>query len=152
MGLSSNRKTPCLPSSKGRVLVIPMGDLITFDFDDTLTLPFKDKEGYWVSGGYVPNLETIATMKALGIQGHEIAIVTSRPFTSGSKEKITFFIMEHELPVERDIVFTNGEWKADFLEQMGVVCHYDDDLEELSRIKAKGIAVVEVPHPPGPRR
>ena len=110
------------------------------------------KEGYWVSGGYLPNLETIETMKALASQGHEIAIVTSRPFTSGSKEKITFFIMEHELPVERDIVFTNGEWKADFLEQMGVVCHYDDDLEELSRIKDKGIAVVEVPHPPGPRR
>lgn len=152
MGLSSNRKMPCLPSSMHGPSVIPMQALITFDFDDTLTLPFKDKEGYWVSGGYLPNLETIATMKEWAIQDHEIAIVTSRPFTAGSKEKITFFIMEHELPVERDIVFTNGEWKAGFLEDMGSVCHYDDDLEELSRIKAKGIAVVEVPHPPGPRR
>ena len=129
-----------------------MGTLVTFDFDDTLTLPFKDKEGYWVSGGSVPNMETIATMKELGDRGHEIAIVTSRVFSNGSKERIGVFVMEHELPVERDVVFTNGEWKAGFLEEMGSVLHYDDDLEELSRIEAKGIAVVEVPHPPGPRR
>jgi hypothetical protein len=129
-----------------------MGTLVTFDFDDTLTLPFKDKEGYWVSGGSVPNMETIATMKELGDRGHEIAIVTSRVFSNGSKERIAVFVMEHELPVERDVVFTNGEWKADFLEEMGSVLHYDDDLEELSRIEAKGIAVVEVTHPPGPRR
>ena len=127
-------------------------DLITFDFDDTLTIPFKDKEGFWISGGYDPNLDTIATMQELAEQGHEIAIVTSRPFTQGSKEKMTIFIMEHELPVDRDIVFTNGEWKADVLEEMGSVLHYDDSHDELSRIKAKGIAVVEVPHPPGPRR
>ena len=129
-----------------------MNDLVTFDFDDTLTLPFKDKEGYWISGGYVPNMEVIATMKSLAEQGHEIAIVTSRPFTAGSKEKMSVFIMEHELPVDRDVVFTNGEWKAGFLEEMGSVLHYDDSPEELSRIEAKGIAVVEVPHPPGPRR
>ena len=78
--------------------------------------------------------------------------MTSRVFSNGSKERIGVFVMEHELPVERDVVFTNGEWKADFLEEMGSVLHYDDDLEELSRIEAKGIAVVEVPHPPGPRR
>ncbi len=126
--------------------------LVTFDFDDTLTVPFKDKEGFWVSGGYEPNPETIATMQALAEQGHEIAIVTSRPFTQGSKDKITIFIMEHELPVERDVVFTNGEWKADFLLKLGSTCHYDDSLDELSRIREKGIAVVEVKHPPGPRR
>tara|TARA_Y100001934_G_scaffold260922_1_gene333689 strand:+ start:679 stop:1074 length:396 start_codon:yes stop_codon:yes gene_type:complete len=131
---------------------MPANGLITFDFDDTLTVPFKDKEGFWVSGGYDPNLDTIATMQALAEQGHEIAIVTSRPFTQGSKEKITIFIMEHELPVERDVVFTNGEWKADFLLKLGSTCHYDDSPDELIRIQEKGIAVVEVKHPPGPRR
>ena len=93
-----------------------MGTLVTFDFDDTLTLPFKDKEGYWISGGNVPNMETIATMKELGDRGHEIAIVTSRVFSTVSMERIGVFVMEHELPVEREVVFTNGEWKADFLE------------------------------------
>ena len=129
-----------------------MGTLITFDFDDTLTLPIKDKEGYWISGGNVPNMETIAAMKEMGARGHEIAIVTSRICSTGSKERIATFIMEHELPVARDPVFTNGEWKADILEEMDAALHYDDDKEELRRIKAKGISVVEVPHPPGPRR
>ena len=128
-----------------------MGELVTFDFDDTLTLPIKDKEGYWLSGGCQPNMETIAIMKEMDGRGYEIAIVTSRPRTAGSDERIGAFIMEHELPITR-VVFTNGQWKADILEEMGSVLHYDDDKEELKRIKAKGISVVEIPHPSGPRR
>ena len=129
-----------------------MRKLVTFDFDDTLTLPVKDKGGYWVSGGSVPNEKTIATMKDIAARGHEVAIVTSRICSDGSKEKIAMFVMEHELPVERDVVFTNKEWKADFLEEMGSVLHFDDSKDELERIEAKGIQAVEVPHPPGPRR
>ena len=129
-----------------------MRKLVTFDFDDTLTLPIKDNEGYWVSGGSVPNEKTIATMKEIDARGHEVAIVTSRICTEGSKERIAMFVMEHELPVERDVVFTNKEWKADFLEEIGSVLHFDDSKEELERIEAKGIQVVEIPHPPGPRR
>ena len=129
-----------------------MGTLVTFDFDDTLTLPIKDNEGYWVSGGSVPNEETIATMKDIAARGHEVAIVTSRICTDSSKERIAMFVMEHELPVERDIVFTNKEWKADFLKEMGSVLHFDDSKDELERIEAKGIQAVEIPHPPGPRR
>ncbi len=129
-----------------------MRKLVTFDFDDTLTLPIKDNEGYWVSGGSVPNEKTIATMKEIAARGHEVAIVTSRICTESSKERIAMFVMEHELPVERDVVFTNKEWKADFLKEMGSVLHFDDSKEELERIEAKGIQVVEIPHPPGPRR
>ena len=129
-----------------------MRKLVTFDFDDTLTLPIKDKGGYWVSGGSVPNEKTIATMKEIAARGHEVAIVTSRISTKTSKERIAMFVMEHELPVERDVVFTNKEWKADVLDEMGSVLHFDDSKDELERIEAKGIQVVEVPHPPGPRR
>jgi hypothetical protein len=128
-----------------------MRKLVTFDFDGTLTLPIKDNEGYWVSGGSVPNEKTIATMKEIDARGHEVAIVTSRICTEGSKEKIAMFVMEHELPVERSVVFTNKEWKADFLEKMGSVLHFEDSKEELERIEAKGIQAVEIPHPPGPR-
>ena len=129
-----------------------MRKLVTFDFDDTLTLPIKDNEGYWVSGGSVPNEKTIATMKDIAARGHEVAIVTSRICTDSSKERIAMFVMEHELPVERDVVFTNKEWKADFLEEIGSVLHFDDSKDELERIEAKGIQTVEIPHPPGPRR
>ena len=128
-----------------------MGELVTFDFDDTLTMPIKDAEGYWLSGGYQPNHETIATAKEMDDRGHDIAIVTSRTRTPGSDQKIGAFIMEYELPVTQT-VFTNGQWKADTLKEMGSVLHYDDDKEELRRIEAKGISVVEIPHPPGPRR
>ena len=131
---------------------MPMRKLVTFDFDDTLTLPIKDNEGYWVSGGSVPNEKTIATMKDIAARGHEVAIVTSRICTDSSKERIAMFVMEHELPVERDVVFTNKEWKADFLEEIGSVLHFDDSKDELERIEAKGIQAVEIPHPSGPRR
>ena len=104
-----------------------------------------------MSGGYQPNAETIATAKEMDERGHDIAIVTSRTRTPGSDRKIGAFIMEHELPVTQ-VIFTNGRWKADLLEEMGSVLHYDDNKEELQRIKAKGISVVEIPHPPGPRR
>ena len=128
-----------------------MGELVTFDFDDTLTLPIKDEEGYWLSGGYQPNPEVIAMAKEMDDRGHDVAIVTSRARTPGNSRKINAFIMEHELPVTR-VVYTNGQWKADLLEEMGSVLHYDDNKEELRRIEAKGISVVEIPHPPGPRR
>ena len=85
-------------------------------------------------------------------RGHEVAIVTSRIRTDSSKQRIATFVMEHELPVEREVVFTNKEWKAGFLEKIGSVLHFDDSKEELERIEAKGIQAVEVPHPPGPRR
>ena len=128
-----------------------MGELVTFDFDDTLTSPIKDKDGYWLSGGCQPNMDTIAMVKEMDGRGHDIAIVTSRTRTPGSDQKIGAFIMEYELPVTR-VVFTNGQWKAVLLEEMGSVLHYDDNKEELRRIEEKGISVVEIPHPPGPRR
>ena len=52
------------------------------------------------------------------------------------------------MPV-KDIIFTNGKWKADTLDKIGSILHYDDDKEEITRIKAKGIKVVEIPHPLG---
>ena len=128
-----------------------MATLVTFDFDDTLTVPFKDKEGFWLSGGYQPNFDTIKILQDTSAQGHVVSIVTSRPYTEGSEKKIKAFVEKYELPVD-ELVFTNGGWKADVLEEMASILHYDDDLEELERIKAKGIAVIEIPHPPGPRR
>ncbi len=140
----------CLASSKNETL-LAMAGLVTFDFDDTLTLPIKDPEGYWVSGGSEPNFEMIERLKEWSARRHPVAIVTSRPRTSGSESRIGTFIMLHELPVD-EVVYTNGEWKADFLADMGAVLHHDDRKEELERIEAKGIEVVEVPFPPGPKR
>jgi hypothetical protein len=38
-----------------------------------------------------------------------------------------------------DIIYTNLDWKADTCIKYGVSIHYDDDPEELRRLKAKNI-------------
>jgi len=125
-----------------------MAKLATFDFDDTLVMPmWSDEDGYWISSTN-PNKKTISAMKKLHSKGFEIAIVTTRHGTSEHKKTIGTFVRKHGLPVKR-LIFTNGKWKADTLDKMGSILHYDDDKEEIKRIKAKGIKVVEIPHPSG---
>ena len=123
-----------------------MAQLVTFDFDDTLTMPYwSDEDGYWTSGSD-PNKKTISAMKKFASKGYDVKIVTSRHGTGDHKRTIATFVKKHNLPV-KDIIFTNGKWKADTLERLGSVLHYDDDTYEISRIKSKGIKTVHIPHP-----
>ena len=123
-----------------------MAQLVTFDFDDTLTMPYwSDEDGYWTSGSE-PNKKTISAMKKFATKGYDVKIVTSRHGTGDHKRTIATFVKKHNLPV-KDIIFTNGKWKADTLERLGSVLHYDDDTYEISRIKSKGIKIVHIPHP-----
>lgn len=125
-----------------------MAKLVTFDFDDTLTMPrWDEEEELWMTG-LEPNKKTISAMKKFASKGYEVKIVTSRHGTSDHKRAIATFARKYGLPV-KDIIFTNGKWKADTLDKMGSILHYDDDKEEITRIKAKGIKVVEIPHPLG---
>ena len=125
-----------------------MAKLVTFDFDDTLTMPYwSDEDGYWTSGSD-PNKKTISAMKKFHSNGYEIAIVTSRHGKGDHKRQVVTFIKKHGLPVKK-LVFTNGKWKADMLDKMGSILHYDDDKAEITKIRAKGIKVVEIPHPSG---
>ena len=125
-----------------------MAKLVTFDFDDTLTMPRWDEEEELWMGGTEPNKKTISAMKKFASKGYEVKIVTSRHGTSDHKRAIATFARKYGLPV-KDIIFTNGKWKADTLDKIGSILHYDDDKEEITRIKAKGIKVVEIPHPLG---
>jgi hydroxymethylpyrimidine pyrophosphatase-like HAD family hydrolase len=125
-----------------------MAKLVTFDFDDTLTMPRWDEEEELWMGGTEPNKKTISAMKKFASKGYEVKIVTSRHGTSDHKRAIATFVRKYGLPI-KDIIFTNGKWKADTLDKIGSILHYDDDKEEITRIKAKGIKVVEIPHPLG---
>lgn len=87
-------------------------------------------------------------MKKFASKGYEVKIVTSRHGTSDHKRAIATFVRKYGLPI-KDIIFTNGKWKADTLDKIGSILHYDDDKEEITRIQAKGIKVVEIPHPLG---
>ena len=123
-----------------------MAKLVTFDFDDTLTLPHYDEEEELWTTGLEPNKKTISAMKKFASKGYEVKIVTSRHGTGNHKKDVANFAKKHNLPV-KDIIFTNGKYKADTLERIGSVLHYDDDTEELSRIKSKGIKVIHIKHP-----
>ena len=123
-----------------------MAKIVTFDFDDTLTLPHYDEEEELWTTGLEPNKKTISAMKKFASKGYEVKIVTSRHGTGNHKKDVATFTKKHNLPV-KDIIFTNGKYKADTLERIGSVLHYDDDTEELSRIKSKGIKVIHIKHP-----
>lgn len=123
-----------------------MANLVTFDFDDTLTMPrWDEEEELWMTGTE-PNKKTISAMKKFASKGYEVKIVTSRHGTGNHKKDVANFAKKHNLPV-KDIIFTNGKWKADTLERLGSALHYDDDTEEISRIKSKGIKVIHIKHP-----
>ena len=125
-----------------------MAKLVTFDFDDTLTMPrWDEEEELWMTG-LEPNKKTISALKKFASKGYEVKIVTSRHGTSDHKRAIATFVRKYGLPI-KDIIFTNGKWKADTLDKIGSILHYDDDKEEITRIQAKGIKVVEIPHPLG---
>ena len=123
-----------------------MEKIVTFDFDDTLTLPHYDEEEELWTTGLEPNKKTISAMKKFASKGYEVKIVTSRHGTGNHKKDVATFTKKHNLPV-KDIIFTNGKYKADTLERIGSALHYDDDTEEISRIKSKGIKVIHIKHP-----
>ena len=123
-----------------------MAKLVTFDFDDTLTLPHYDEEEELWTSGLEPNKKTISALKKFASNGYEVKIVTSRHGTGNHKKDVATFTKKHNLPV-KDIIFTNGKYKADTLERIGSVLHYDDDTEEISRIKSKGIKIIHIKHP-----
>ena len=123
-----------------------MAKIVTFDFDDTLTMPRWDEEEELWMGGTEPNKKTISAMKKFASNGYEVKIVTSRHGTGEHKKTVATFVKKHNLPV-KDIIFTNGKYKADTLERLKSVLHYDDDTEELSRIKSKKIKTIHIRHP-----
>tara|TARA_B100000282_G_scaffold250154_1_gene194366 strand:+ start:509 stop:886 length:378 start_codon:yes stop_codon:yes gene_type:complete len=123
-----------------------MAKIVTFDFDDTLTLPhYDEEEELWIAG-LEPNKKTISALKKFASKGYEVKIVTSRHGTGKHKKDVATFAKKHNLPI-KDIIFTNGKYKADTLERIGSVLHYDDDTEEISRIKSKGIKIIHIKHP-----
>jgi hydroxymethylpyrimidine pyrophosphatase-like HAD family hydrolase len=123
-----------------------MAKIVTFDFDDTLTLPHYDEEEELWTSGLEPNKKTISALKKFASNGYEVKIVTSRHGTGKHKKDVATFAKKYSLPV-KDIIFTNGKDKVHTLLRIGSVLHYDDDPHELSLIKSKGIKTIHIVHP-----
>lgn len=124
-----------------------MPKIISFDFDNTTTLHKWDYDkGDYVRGedGYpvsFPNPRIIQKMRDHAKIGNKVIIVTSR--YDKWKQEIIDFVKEHKLPVQ-EIHCTNMSWKANKLKKLGASMHYDDDPDELRRLKHKGITGILV--------
>lgn len=99
---------------------------ISFDFDNTLNLE-------WVQ------TELFAPMSHF----YEIVILTSR---SPEKENLDLWELAKKLNIsENKVFFTNYELKSDYVDKIGCVLHFDDDIVEIDDIncscKCKGILV-----------
>lgn len=126
--------------------------IVTFDFDDTLlyrTLEF-DEDGDVV----FPHRPVGDGRNPMGFfhlvdhldAGDEVHIVTSRMRSKLPEvdEWLTRWGVRGKLA---GVHATNGDWKAGRLSELGSEIHYDDDNEELSRIRPPTKTQRIPPHP-----
>lgn len=119
--------------------------IISFDFDNTIGDLhwsesdqdfYKDDEGVYIQ---TPNLSMLQEVHNYIESGHKVIIVTSRHETS--RFHIEEQLEKWNIPI-KDIYFTNGDWKYKLLKELGVDKHYDDSVNELSRLEdIEGILV-----------
>ena len=127
--------------------------IVTFDFDDTLTLTRPDEDWGLVEVG--PNMDTINTMKEFISQGAQVYIVTSRlesrPPSSvdGAPPRSTpeQYVEKFNLQLSADPIYTNGQLKVNTLIEIGSKLHFDDDPEEIMACEEAGIKTQKVPVP-----
>ena len=113
--------------------------IVSFDFDDTLTFaPFDPEEEDFVYKG--PHEEMMKKIRGY-IEDPEVTvyIVTSRMETANAE--VEDFVTKQGLKVD-GIYYTNANWKAPTLKELGVTLHHDDDSEENKRAGAAGIQTV----------
>ena len=114
------------------------GDVITFDFDQTVVKSFLNKtvdgEEEYQFGGV--NKEIIKRIKSFKQAGKTVFIVTSRQKHLEDDESSVKSLL-NRLKIEVDAVFyTEGEPKAQKLYELGSTLHYDDDPKEHEAIEA----------------
>ena len=126
--------------------------VITFDFDDTLSLShWGEEEDDWVYDG--PNLPFIEKLKKYKAAGDTVYVVTSRyeKYEESSLEKsdqraVQEFLDEHGIDVD-GVYFTNGQPKIETLLQLGSTMHHDDDPGDILDSRENDIeAVVSDPY------
>ena len=92
-----------------------VGPKVSFDYDDTFSTERGKKEA-----------------KLLQMEGYDIHIVTRRQQSQGAE----VYKAAAEFGIPRDHVhFTNGDWKWKTLLKLGIKKHYDNNYEEIKRIR-----------------
>lgn len=114
------------------------GDVITFDFDNTIVKSFENKnDGRTIQyqfGGTNPQI--IARIKKFKQQGKTVFVVTARNVALENPSTSVKSMLK-QLNINVDGVFyTNGQPKAQKLYELGSSLHYDDDPKETEAIEA----------------
>ena len=107
-------------------------NVVTFDFDDTLSLShWGEEEDDWVHDG--PNGPFIEKLKKHKAHGDTVYVVTSRfekheqrSLENPNQKAVQEFLDENGIDVD-GIYFTNGQPKIETLLQLGSKMHHDDD-------------------------
>ena len=125
---------------------------ISFDMDDTIYLTRWDYENKDYirdeKGNPAGDLnEDIAQkIKDFKVKGYKVFIITSR-YAIWRKETEEFLRDNNLMGYIDDVIFTNGAWKAKTCKRNGVKIHFDDDPEEIRRLKYKDIKGIKVKNP-----
>lgn len=136
--------------------------VITFDFDDTLSLSHFDWDlDDWIHDG--PHLPMIKRYKKYQDKGYKVYIVTSRhqEFKDKDGNWFTFYpkvtpsekyFTDYQMPVQKfideynlrpdGVIFTNGKLKIDALKKLKAAVHHDDDTEEIEAAENAGIKTI----------
>jgi len=127
--------------------------VITFDFDDTLSLShWGEEEDDWVNDG--PNWPMVEKLKEyINNPSIKVYVVTSRyekdepkSFENPDQYSVKQFLDEHGLKVD-GLYFTNGQPKIETLLQLGSMIHHDDDPGDIIDARANNIeAIISDPH------
>ena len=114
------------------------GDVVTFDFDNTIVKSFPNKttdgKQEYQFGGV--NKEIIKRIKSFKQSGKTVFVVTARHKHLEVPESSVQTLL-NRLKIEVDAIFyTNGEPKAQKLYELGSTLHYDDCPKEREAIEA----------------
>ena len=113
--------------------------VVSFDFDDTLQLtPWDSEKADWA--GYdldnqplsFPNERIFDILRQYKEKDWKVIIVTTR--NDEYMPEVHEFIKKHNLPVE-EVHNTNMSWKKNTLKRLNVHTHYDDNKDELRKLK-----------------
>ena len=122
------------------------GCIVSFDFDDTLTLPAYNPVTKCWEHTLEPNYPILTELVRLATQGYAPIVISERDPTDYNKARIRQFLLLYDLPV-KSIIYTGGEDKSSFAAAAASQIHYDDDPYEIFQLAEYDIAAVAVPHP-----
>jgi len=127
--------------------------VVTFDFDDTLSLShWGEEEDNWVHDG--PHKMMVEKIKNfIADPSVAVYVVTSRfeenepqAHKNPDQKAVKEFLGEMGISV-KDIFFTNGQPKIETLLKLDSTLHHDDDPEDIRDAKENGIeAIVSDPY------